>query len=62
MNINTWEDAYNFLEWCVGVSTETLDFAFSICGHNMETANKILDFYTGYRSFMQYIEDMGIEG
>ena len=53
-----WEEMYDILLDSVGVSKEALDLAFSIGGCNIETATHILYYYTGWRSFEGYMEEM----
>ena len=54
----TWEDMYDILSNNVGVSTESLDLAFGIAGYNEETACAILYYYTGWKSFEGYLEEL----
>lgn len=53
-----WEEMYDMLADDVGVSKEALDLAFSLGGCNEETAKHILYYYTGWRSFEGYMEEM----
>lgn len=53
-----WEEMYDMLADVVGVSKEALDLAFSIGGRNTETAKHILYYYTGWRSFEGYMEEL----
>lgn len=46
-----WEEMYDYLAQCLDISTETLDLAFAIGGCNTETAERILFYYTGWRTF-----------
>ena len=47
----SFEEMYDFLADVVEVSTNALDLAFAIGGCNTETAQAILYYYTGWRSF-----------
>ena len=53
-----FNEYYDFLAEDVGVSTEALDLAFSLSGCTKETAEAILNYYTGWRSFDGYIEEL----
>lgn len=53
---------YNDFEtWCeilidyVGVSEDALELAFAVGGQNIETAQRILFYYTGWNSFSGYM-------
>lgn len=46
-----WNEMYDILHDCVGVSKEALDLAFAIGGCNEETAERILFYFTGWRTF-----------
>jgi hypothetical protein len=52
-----WEEMYDILHECFGVSTETLEIACAIGGCNEETMKRILFYLTGQRSFEDYFED-----
>lgn len=54
----TFEEMYNFLHDVVGVSDEALDLAFSLNGCNEDTACNILFYFTGWKSFEGYIEEI----
>lgn len=54
----TINDMYDFLLDYVTDNRDALDLAFSLNGMNEETAVSILYYYTGYRDFDQYREDM----
>lgn len=54
----TVNDMYEFLLDYVTDNRDALDLAFSLNGMNEETAASILYYYTGYRDFDQYREDM----
>lgn len=47
----SWEEMYDILADVVGVSEEALELAFAIGGCNEETAERILFYETGWRSF-----------
>ena len=53
-----WEEMYDMLADVVGVNKEALDLAFSLGGCNEETAKYILYYYTGWRSFEGYMEEL----
>jgi len=57
----TFEEMYDFLAEMVGVSAEALDLAFSLNGCNEETACDILFYYTGWKSFEGYMEEINEE-
>ena len=42
---------YDYLAHCLDIGTEALDLAFAIGGCNEETAERILFYYTGWRTF-----------
>lgn len=46
-----WEEMYDLLADVVGVSKEALDLAFAVGGCNEETAERILFYFTGWRTF-----------
>ena len=54
----TVNDMYDFLLDYVTDNRDALDLTFSLNGMNEETAVSILYYYTGYRDFDQYREDM----
>ena len=54
----TFEEMYDILYDYVGVSQEALDLAFSLNGCNEDTACSILFYYTGWRSFEGYFEEI----
>ena len=54
-----WEEMYDILRDVVGVDTEALDLAFGLMGCNEETGEKILFYYTGWRSFESYLAEEG---
>jgi len=53
----TTDDMYDFLYEWVCVNREALDLAFGLDGYRKEVALDILDWYTGYDDFEQYIEE-----
>ena len=54
----TFEELYDILQLDVGVGQEALDLAFSLNGCNEETACDILFYYTGWRSFEGFLEEL----
>jgi len=52
------EKMYDILLLDVGVSQEALDLAFALKGCNTETACSILFYYTGWRSFEGFLEEL----
>ena len=54
----TFEEMYDFLRDVVGVNDEALDLAFSLNGCNEDTACSIVFYFTGWRSFEGYIEEI----
>lgn len=54
----TFEEMYDFLRDVVGVSDEALDLAFSLNGCNEDTACNILFYFTGWKNFEGYIEEI----
>ena len=46
-----WEEMYDYLADALCIDTEALDLAFAIGGCNKETAERILFYYTGWRTF-----------
>lgn len=54
----TFDEMYDFLRDVVGVTDEALDLAFSLNGCNEDTACSILFYFTGWRSFEGYIEEI----
>ena len=53
-----WEEMYDILEDYVGVETDALDLAFAIGGCNEETAERILFYYTGWKTFEGFLGDL----
>ncbi len=51
-------EMYDILHEIVGVNIDALDLAFAVGGCNKETAEYILFYYTGWRSFEGYLEDI----
>lgn len=56
-----WEEMYDVLAEIVGVSKEALDLAFAVGGCNEETAERILFYYTGWKSFEGYLGELNEE-
>ena len=52
-----FEDMYDFL-LDMGISEDALDLAFAVGGCNEETACRILFYYTGWRTFEGYAEEL----
>lgn len=46
-----WQEMYDYLADCLGINTEALDLAFAVGGCNTETAERILFYYTGWKTF-----------
>lgn len=46
-----WEEMYDYLADVLAIDEEALDLAFAIGGCNTETAERILFYYTGWRTF-----------
>lgn len=55
-----FETAYDYLEELVGANKEALDLAFSLNGCSVDTAESILYYYTGWRSFKGWLDDLGL--
>lgn len=53
-----WEEMYDILRDVVGVEENALDLAFGIGGCNEETACAILNYYTGFRTFEGWLEEI----
>ena len=53
-----WEEMYDILVDYVGVKTDALDLAFAIGGCNEETAERILFYYTGWKTFEGFLGDL----
>ena len=51
----SFEEMYNILEDYVTSNFEALDLAFSIGGHNKETAENILFYFTGWHNFEGFL-------
>lgn len=47
----TYEEMYDLLADVLCIDKDALDLAFAIGGCNEETAERILFYYTGWRSF-----------
>lgn len=52
------EDAYEILEEYVTADNEALDLAFGIGGWTIETAKAILYYYTGWRNFEGFMDEI----
>lgn len=53
-----WQEMYDLLSDVLGVDTNALDLAFAIGGCNEETAERILFYYTGWRSFNGWLGEI----
>lgn len=53
-----WEEMYDVLNEVVGVTENALDLAFAIGGCNEEIAERILFYYTGWRTFEGFLGDL----
>ena len=53
-----WEEMYEILRDILGVSEDALDLAFSVGGCNEETAQHILFYYTGWRTFEGWLGEL----
>lgn len=53
----TYEEMYDLLADTLGIDENTLDLAFAIGGCNEETAERILFYYTGFRTFEGWLEE-----
>ena len=54
----TFDEMYDILHDCVGVTEEALDLAFAVGGCNEETAERILFYFTGWRTFGGYLDEI----
>lgn len=57
----TYEEMYDCLYANLDVSQEALDLAFAVGGCNEETAERILFYYTGWKSFEGYLGELDEE-
>lgn len=55
---NTYEDCYDVLANVLCIDENALDLAFAIGGCNVETAKRILFYYTGFTSFEGYMNEL----
>ena len=46
-----WQEMYDILKELIGVSEEALEIGFAVGGCNTETAERILFYKTGWRTF-----------
>ena len=53
-----WEEMYDVLADVVNVNKEALDLAFAVGGCNQETAERILFYCTGVRTFKDYLGEI----
>lgn len=56
-----WEEMYEILMDYLGLTEDTLNLAFAIGGCNEETAERILFYYTGWRSFEGFLGELNEE-
>lgn len=54
----TYEEMYDYLVDILCVDEEALDLAFAIGGCNEETAERILFYYTGWKSFEGWLSEL----
>lgn len=53
-----FEEMYVLLNEVLEISEDSLDLAFAIGGCNTETAERILFYYTGWKSFEGWLNEM----
>lgn len=53
-----FDEMYDILRDYVGISEETLDLAFAVCGCNEETAERLLFYFTGWKTFGGYLDEI----
>lgn len=54
----TFDEMYDILRDYVGVTEQALDLAFAVGGCNEETAERILFYFTGWRSFGGFLDEI----
>lgn len=54
----SWEEMYEMLADYVGVSDEALQVACAVSGCNEETMERVLFYFTGWRSFEGYLGEL----
>ena len=54
----SWEEMYEMLADYVGVSDEALQVACAVGGCNEETMERVLFYFTGWRSFEGYLGEL----
>lgn len=54
----TYEEMYDLLADALGIDETALDLAFAIGGCNEETAERILFYFTGWRSFGGFLDEL----
>lgn len=54
----TYEEMYDYLTDVLCIEEDTLDLAFAIGGCNTETAERILFYYTGWKSFEGWLSEL----
>ena len=53
-----FDEMYDILRDYVGISEETLDLAFAVGGCNEETAERLLFYFTGWKTFGGYLDEI----
>ena len=53
----SYEEMYDLLADVLGVDEDALDLAFAVGGCNEETAERILFYLTGFRTFNNWLEE-----
>lgn len=56
-----WEEMYDILIEYLGVNEEALQLACAIGGCNEETMERVLFYYTGWRSFEGFLNELNEE-
>lgn len=56
-----WEEMYDLLADVLGIDEDALGLAFAIGGCNTETAERILFYYTGWKSFTGWLGELNDE-
>lgn len=57
----TWETMFDLLLEFGVVSEEALGLACALCGRNTDTMESVLYYYTGWRSFEGWLEEINGE-
>lgn len=53
-----FDEMYDILRDYVGISEEALELAFAVGGCNQETAERILFYSTGWKTFGGYLDEV----